>query len=258
MKIISVVNGKGGVGKSTMCIALAVLRSSMGRKVLLGDWDNQGNTTKAFVALSNIINKPSIYDVFNGSYVEPINVMPGLDLLPATSNLLQLDKSVNTEELFQLGDNLRKFYSSYDDIILDTPGTLGTRVSMGLIAADGVVVPTDLDEFSFQALEQLFSAMKPIWRALNPQMKFVGIIANKVDGIGETTGEPVLLSERNAYFSLRDILANNNMSEKILGLVGKRESIKELRSQGKLKLDQKAMTELSVVSQRITEALLVK
>lgn len=258
MKIIAVVNGKGGVGKSTMCIALAVMRASMGRKVLLGDWDNQGNTTGAFVPLNKLLNRPSIYDVFNGSYVEPIPLMAGLDLLPATNNLLQLDKSVNTEELFQLGDNLRKNYSGYDDIILDTPGTLGTRVTMGLTASDGVVVPTDLDEFSFQALEQLFNAMKPIWRALNPQMKFIGIVGNKVDGIVEDTGEPQLLSERTAYFSLKEMLKNNNMSEKLLGLVGKRESIKMLRSQGKLKLDQKAMDELSVVSQRITEALFDK
>ncbi len=254
MKIISVVNGKGGVGKSTLCIALAMLRASQGRKVLLGDWDNQGNTTGAFLSLSELLSKPSIYDVFGGTRIEPINIMPGLDLLPATNNLLQLDKSVNTEELFYLGDNLRKFYSDYDDIILDTPGTLGTRVTMGLIAADGVVIPTEMDEFSFQALVQLFKAMQPVWRALNPSMKFIGVIGNLVDGISESTNEPILLSERNAYFSLQQLLKGFDMTDKILGLVGKRESIKELRK-GKLKLDQKSMIELSHVSQRITDAL---
>jgi len=258
MKIISIVNGKGGVGKTTTAIALAMLRASQGRRVLLGDFDNQGNLTSSFRSLNELIGQPNIYNVFKGERIEPFKISENLDLLPATNDLLQLDKSVNTEELFYLGDNLRKFYSDYDEIILDTPGTLGTRVTMGLIAADGVVIPTIMDEYSFQALVQLFKAMQPVWRALNPNMILIGLIGNQVDGIATENGEPILRSERDAFYSLRDLLISLNLDNKILGLIGKREAIKKLRD-GKggidIDLDPRSMLELGNVSQKITDIL---
>ena len=157
-KIISVINQKGGVGKTTTVINLAAGLSMKGKKVLVIDLDPQGNATTG-LGLSNTENSDTtIYSVLNGSkkISEVIKSTSFENLNLVTSNVdlsgLEIETAGDSRRAFKLKDELmlilKDSRASYDYILIDCPPSLSLLTIMALVASDGLVVPLQTEFFA--------------------------------------------------------------------------------------------------------------
>ena len=169
-KIISLVNQKGGVGKTTTSINLAASLGKLGKKTLIIDLDPQGNTTTGLGVNKGEI-KASIYDVLNGdSPIKKAIKKTSFDLLsiiPATINLAGIDyelleKGHNDSE-FKKNEQLRNALSevkdNYDYIIIDCPPSLGVLTTNALVASDSVIIPVQCEFFALEGISQLLNTI---------------------------------------------------------------------------------------------------
>lgn len=160
-KIIAVSNQKGGVGKTTTAINLAAGLGYLGNKVLLVDFDPQGNATQGVGAGSNQ-NRLSVYNLLMENYrVEDVRLnltAPPIDIVPSSINLagadLQMAKfEVGKEEL--LKEKLDPIRNQYDFIIIDCPPSLGLLNTNALTAADSVMIPVQCEYYALEGVTQL-------------------------------------------------------------------------------------------------------
>lgn len=222
MKIFCTVNGKGGVGKTTLDIALMLYACDVrGLRVLGVDLDVQANKTASFRDPSSLLQHRNSYHLMSGEDVDPIVIRDGLALIPASNDLLSLDSSTDIENYFKLGEALtRQYANSYDVVVIDTPGYLGVRTIAALTAADVAFAPTQLDDYSFQALVKLQDVVRSTKSRLNPRLNFAGVVPNLVRSIGKDTQEPMEAEQRRTYQDLLQVMPNG-----VLGLVGHRRAI---------------------------------
>ena len=191
-KIISLVNQKGGVGKTTTSINLAASLGKLGKKTLIIDLDPQGNTTTGLGVNKGEI-KASIYDVLNGdSPIKKAIKKTSFDLLsiiPATINLAGIDyelleKGHNDSE-FKKNEQLRNALSevkdNYDYIIIDCPPSLGVLTTNALVASDSVIIPVQCEFFALEGISQLLNTIIMTQTRLNPNLKIEGVLLTLLD-----------------------------------------------------------------------------
>ena len=191
-KIISLVNQKGGVGKTTTSITLAASLGKLGKKTLIIDLDPQGNTTTGLGVNKGEI-KASIYDVLNGdSPIKKAIKKTSFDLLsiiPATINLAGIDyelleKGHNDSE-FKKNEQLRNALSevkdNYDYIIIDCPPSLGVLTTNALVASDSVIIPVQCEFFALEGISQLLNTIIMTQTRLNPNLKIEGVLLTLLD-----------------------------------------------------------------------------
>jgi len=151
-KRIAVLNHKGGVGKSTTTVNLAVLLALQGKRVLVIDYDPQANTSQ-FLGLAKTIEEPSLYGAAEftlgvGEFSPQRNVLvEGLDLLPATDSLFDVDKERSKDydrNLRLLATAVGAIETGYDFILADCQPTLGFLPSSAVVACPNVLVPVKL------------------------------------------------------------------------------------------------------------------
>ncbi len=191
-KAISLVNQKGGVGKTTSSINLSASLAVLGKKVLLIDLDPQGNTTTG-VGINKGEIERSIYDVLIGEckITEAIikTRYKNLYVIPATINLAGLEYELieksNNDTSFKKGEQLKislmDIKDSFDYIILDCPPSLSLITTNALAASNSVIIPVQCEFFALEGITQLLKTIMLSQKTLNPTLDIEGVLLTMLD-----------------------------------------------------------------------------
>lgn len=185
-KIISFVNQKGGVGKTTTCVNLAAYVANAGKKVLLVDMDPQGNASSGLGVIKNAELK-TIYNVLDGeiSVKDAISqtVLKNLYIIPATVDLagaeIELVQVNNREKV--LKESLDSIKDEYDFVMIDCPPSLGLLTINALSASDTVLIPIQCEFYALEGLSQLMNTVKLVKKHLNPNLEIEGVVMTMKD-----------------------------------------------------------------------------
>lgn len=186
-RIISMVNQKGGVGKTTSTINLGAALAEAGRKVLLVDFDPQGALSAGFGAnpheldltVYNVMmdRKVQIHDVIHTTDIENIDLLPAnIDLSAAE---VQLVNEVAREQV--LATALRQVENDYDVILIDCQPSLGLLTVNALTASHGVIIPLICEFFALRAVALLVDSIEKVQDRLNPKLQIDGVLATMFD-----------------------------------------------------------------------------
>lgn len=188
-KIISVVNQKGGVGKTTTTINLAAALVETGKNVLIVDLDPQGNASTGLgVALDQreyttyelLLEDIAVSDVIQTTDVENLSIIPAtVDLSSADIELIS-----NEKRSFLLHDALRQVQMDqfeFDYILIDCPPSLNLLTVNALIASDSVLVPLQSEFFALEGLSQLMLTIREVRQAGNSQLRIEGVVLTMYD-----------------------------------------------------------------------------
>lgn len=186
-RIISMVNQKGGVGKTTSTVSLGAALAGFGRRVLLVDFDPQGALSVALGMNPNDVEL-SIYNVLTdpqchiGDAIVSTEVAD-LDLLPSNIDLsaaeLQLVSEVGRE--YALGRALAPVVDEYDVILIDCQPSLGLLTLNALTASSGVIIPMECEYFALRGVALLQDTINKVKQRLNPDLAIIGVLGTMYD-----------------------------------------------------------------------------
>lgn len=191
-KIISLVNQKGGVGKTTTSINLAASLALLGKKVLLIDLDPQGNSTTGIGINKGDVDN-SIYEVL----IEKVDVRDSiiktkyknLSIIPSTINLAAVDIEIydrsRNETGYAKAEQLKKHTSKikedYDYILIDCQPSLGILTTNALTASDSVIIPVQCEFLALEGITQLLNTIMLTQKKLNPNLTIEGVLLTMLD-----------------------------------------------------------------------------
>lgn len=183
--ILTLVNQKGGTGKTTSTVNLGVYLAAHGKRVLLVDIDPQANATSTLVKPGSV--NASIYHTLVGGILpEDIVSATGLfslDILPASPDLagatVELVKDKNRE--FRLYDVLSRIRHTYDYILVDCPPSLGILTLNGIVAADYVLIPVQCEYYAMEGLGQLLNTLGMVRDNLRKEIDVLGAVCTMYD-----------------------------------------------------------------------------
>ncbi len=190
-KVISLINQKGGVGKTTTSINLAASLAILDKQVLLIDLDPQCNATTGIGLNKGDIEK-SIYNVFNETaeineaivktnyknlYVLPANInLAGIDIELEQNNH---NSPVSNKKILKM--HIDKIKDKFDYIIMDCPPSMGIITTNALTASDSVIIPVQCEFFALEGITQLLKAIMYTQANLNPNLSIEGVLLTMLD-----------------------------------------------------------------------------
>lgn len=185
-RIVAVANQKGGVGKTTTAINLAASVASRGYRVLLVDFDPQGNASSG-VGYPRDRVELTVYDALLGEVAMEDVIRPTeittLFVAPANTDLVGAEIELITAERRErhLAESLAPIVDQYDYIVVDCPPSLGLLTLNALVAADSVVVPMQAEYFALEGLSALTSTIEKVRAAYNPRLAIEGVLFTMFD-----------------------------------------------------------------------------
>ncbi|MEA3449369.1 MAG: AAA family ATPase [Patescibacteria group bacterium] len=185
-KIISVVNQKGGVGKTTTAVNLGAYLAHLGQDVLLVDIDPQANATSG-VGIEHQKLSYGVYEAILGQKpfcsIVKHTLQDGYKVAPATMSLAGAGVELVTMENreFRLAEALDKIKDEYDYIIIDGPPSLGLLTVNSLVAADEILIPMQSEYFALEGLSQLLETISLVQRHLKPELSILGAVITLYD-----------------------------------------------------------------------------
>lgn len=185
-KVVAFSNQKGGVGKTTTCVNMGAFLAQKGYKVLIVDFDPQGNATSGLgfsksevknSAYNVVIDETPIEDVVVKTEVENLDILPSsIDLAGAEVELVYVKDREHA-----LKKALIKAVPSYDFIFIDCPPSLGLLTINALSASDTVIIPIQSEYYALEGLSQLMNSIKLVTRHLNSGLKVEGVVLTMND-----------------------------------------------------------------------------
>ncbi|OBR92211.1 MULTISPECIES: ParA family protein [Clostridium] len=204
MKVISIFNQKGGVGKTTTCINLSAYLAMQGYKILNIDIDPQGNTTSGLgIDKENL--EVSTYDILTSdieidNVIKKCELIDNFSIVPSTIELagaeVELINKENRENI--LKNKLKKLTPKFDFVFIDCPPSLGLLTINALTASNSVIIPIQCEFYALEGVGQLINTVQLITESLNRNLKIEGVIMSMCDG--RTNLSTQVISEVKKYF----------------------------------------------------------
>lgn len=194
MKVISITNQKGGVGKTTSAINISFYLAKMGYKVLIVDFDPQGNATSGLGVDKNSLGS-TMSDVISGSVALKDVILETefhkLKLAPSTPILANTEiELANVGGRFsRLREALKTVSDEFDYVILDCPPSLSLLTVNSFIASDFLILPVQAEFYAMEGLGQLLESMKLVKKGMNPNIELLGVLPTMVDSRTTLSGQ---------------------------------------------------------------------
>ena len=215
-RIIAIANQKGGVGKTTTSINLSSCLADLGKKVLLGDIDPQGNATSGVgIIKQNLEN--TVYELFLDectiSECLTKSVVDNLNVLPSNVNLsgAEIDLIGVENREYILKNVLDQIKDLYDYIIIDCPPSLNILTVNAMTAADSVIVPIQCEYYALEGLSQLIHTINLIQDRLNNDLEIDGIVFTMYDSRTNLSSDVVENVKSNVHINIYDTVIPRNV-----------------------------------------------
>jgi len=212
MKIISISNNKGGVGKTTTTVNVAAAMQILGKKVMVIDMDHQGQSTYHFGVNPNKVTE-SVFDVLKGemNYREIIVNRNGIDLIPANPELRGIEFLAMPAKEFLLKEAMEDL-SGYDYVLIDCPPSLGVLTLNALAISEYIIVPLQVQFLPFHGMYNLFEAVQMVKRRINRNIDVTGIIGTMYNAKKTINREVLDETEKRLPGKLFKTLIRENVS----------------------------------------------
>ena len=236
-KVITIVNQKGGVGKTTTAINLSASLALAEKDILVIDTDPQGNSTSGLGISRDNLDK-SLYDVYTGqcgiSDAIRITAIEHLDIVPSTIDLLGVEVELVSKEGREhiLHHALHPVRDRYRYIFIDCPPSLGLLTLNALVAADAVIVPVQCEYYALEGLGLLTRTIRKVRGSFNPNLEIEGILLTMFDPRNNLSQE--VADEVRKHFSdkVYDTVIPRNVTLGEAPSFGKPAILYDIRSKG--------------------------